>query len=213
MPNLGYDMALNPTLSSLFRKLLQIMTCTAIVTGALAGLRLTGVSERLEWLIQDQLQRIAARAEKPDPDLRFVVLDQRSLDAAESEFGLTWPWPRESYAQAVEFLQKAGARVIILDFIFSEPSLYGPEDDRTLAGALQEAGNVFLPLLVRERGPQSEISLLQRERPDAWLHLETLPGVALAAHHSLGLPVTPNLRHAARLGYANIPPRPACCGE
>lgn len=147
-------------------------TMTTGLLGAALGLCLiaaayfAGPLQAAEWQLWDALQRWDSRHEAPCPDLRFIVLDQRSLDAGEKEFGLSWPWPREAYAQALEFLHKAGARLVLLDFLFSEPSFYGPEDDDTLIKALRAQGHTYLSLLAKVQGPKQEVDTLLQTRKD-----------------------------------------------
>jgi class 3 adenylate cyclase/CHASE2 domain-containing sensor protein len=54
-----------------------------------------------------------------------------------------WPFPRKYHAQLVRRLKKAGAKVIVLDFDFSNTQEI--ESDMALAKAMAEAGNVLLP--------------------------------------------------------------------
>ncbi|HSR36577.1 MAG TPA: adenylate/guanylate cyclase domain-containing protein, partial [Desulfurivibrionaceae bacterium] len=76
--------------------------------------------------------------------IRIVTLDQASLDWGRTENGLGWPWPRESYAYLLDFLARAKPRTIAFDVLFSEPSVYGVEDDQRLAARIKESGNVVL---------------------------------------------------------------------
>ncbi len=80
-----------------------------------------------------------------NPEVVIVEIDQKSLTTV-SEQGIHWPWPRQIYAPLIDVCAKAGARGIIFDIIFSEPSSYGREDDLEFARAIKEAQNVFLPM-------------------------------------------------------------------
>ena len=65
-----------------------------------------------------------------------------------------WPWRRTRIAQLIQRLKADGARVIALDMVFSDPSPKEPgydlsNDDRVLAAALSEAGNVVLGYFFR----------------------------------------------------------------
>ncbi len=53
----------------------------------------------------------------------------------------TWPWRRQAYAQVIDRLMAAGARVVGIDVVFSTPSVYGAADDQVLAAALRRAGD------------------------------------------------------------------------
>jgi adenylate cyclase len=60
----------------------------------------------------------------------IVAIDEPSL----AEINVQWPWPRSQHAKLISALRAAGAKVIGLDIIFSEPSM--PEEDEALAAAL-----------------------------------------------------------------------------
>ena len=76
------------------------------------------------------------------PEIVVVAIDEPSF----AEISKQWPWPRSLHARLIDQLKKAGARVIGFDILFAEPSQ--PEEDRALARAIREAGNV---VLARER--------------------------------------------------------------
>lgn len=176
----------------------------AVAAGAMFLIRGAGWLQRFEWMAGDWLQRLAVLGEPPDPRLEFVVLDQKSLDAGEAEFGLSWPWPREAYARAIRFLHRGGARVVFLDFLFSEPSLYGPADDQVLAEALRAGGNVYLPCVTRAAGPSPH--------PDSLAALgAVLPApivlsteARIPRRKSVTLPIPEFMRAAAGLGDARF---------
>lgn len=76
---------------------------------------------------------------RPDPSISIVAIDDASL----TQIG-RWPWPRTVHAEIIDKLKAAGASVIGYDVNFPEPST--ETDDRELARAIKEAGNVVLPL-------------------------------------------------------------------
>ena len=51
-----------------------------------------------------------------------------------------WPWPRDTHAKLVDALYRAGARAIVFDIIFDQPT----EDDGVFAEAIQKSGRVVL---------------------------------------------------------------------
>ena len=79
------------------------------------------------------------RGPLPSPqNIIIVAIDEPSM----TQIGQQWPWPRRLHAQLIRRLKQAGAKVIGLDILFSEPS--EPTEDQALAQALREAGNVVL---------------------------------------------------------------------
>ena len=89
--------------------------------------------------------------------IAIVGIDQNSLNRIGK-----WPWPRTNYARLIDKLHAAGARVIALDFDFSDRQNPGANgklsaDDRALIEAATRAGNVVLPsLLAPETGASGE---------------------------------------------------------
>lgn len=71
--------------------------------------------------------------------VRLIFLDQYSLDWGK-ERGWSWPWPRQVYAPVVDFCRRAGARTVAFDVIYSEPSVYGTEDDVALGDSVKASG-------------------------------------------------------------------------
>lgn len=105
------------------------------VTGAVA-LQHSGMTQRLDNQLLDAYSASAAPP-KPD-DVLIVGIDDRSLDTIGA-----WPWPRSIHAELIERLNAAGARLIVLDVLFLEPT--NPQADTALAEALSRGGNVLLP--------------------------------------------------------------------
>jgi adenylate cyclase len=138
------------------------------LAGLVAGLTVgaSGPSQRVEWGLYDRFSTIAARDPRPPRDILIVAIDEPSF----SEMGMPWPWPRRVHARLIDALVKAGARTIVFDLIFDQPTTI--EDDGALANAVRRAGNVILAsdrALTVDRGYQIE----------QWV--EPLPSLAAAA--------------------------------
>lgn len=85
------------------------------------------------------------RFESRDP-LPFSknVVQVLTNEQTKQRFG-TWPLKRAVFCPVLKQLKEAGAKVIAFSDPFLDPSPYGEDDDRTLAEAIREVGNVFLP--------------------------------------------------------------------
>jgi len=77
-----------------------------------------------------------AAGPQADEPIVLIAVDQASLDWARDENALSWPWPRAAYALVVDFCQRAKVRSLSFDLLFTEPSLYGVDDDMQLAAEL-----------------------------------------------------------------------------
>ena len=94
-----------------------------------------------DWIIRHS----GGPPEKKDLVLLGIDEPSMSLDAVDpaevaanptlSLMKMRWPWDRRVWAQAIDRLADAGAKLIVLDLIFSEAS--DPEADAELAAAIQ----------------------------------------------------------------------------
>jgi response regulator RpfG family c-di-GMP phosphodiesterase len=107
--------------------LAAVVAGTAQVTGALEAIELASVDERFR-------ERPAA----PPSDVIVVAVD----DVSFSELGRQWPFPRSLFGRAVDRLHAAGAREIVLDVQFTEPTR--PGEDFALYEAIRRAGGAVL---------------------------------------------------------------------
>ena len=145
----------------------------AIGSVALAALlALTPQWWQLEWRSFDLTSTILPK-QPPARGIVVVAIDQPSFD----EFG-QWPWRRDLHARLVEQLRAAGARAIVLDLVFAEPSAH-PDADLALAQAM---------------GPDVVLAADRAvtESPNASINTDVLP-----------LPTL--LERGAHYGFAKVP--------
>ncbi len=84
------------------------------------------------------------------PDsVKVLLVDEIALEKME-KIG-RWPWPRDAQAAIVDCLHRAGARAVILDLLFPDPSKDAIPHDR-FATSLRAAGNVWLAAKRMEDG-------------------------------------------------------------
>lgn len=129
--------------------------------------QISALPQRLDFWLYDQA--ITSAPPRISDDVVLVTIDERSL----GHLG-RWPWPRNLHAELVSKLHQAGAKTIVFDILFSEPS----PDDALLAKAMRRHGNVFLPVYL---SPPTSRYLLQEQ-----------------------LPVDPLASAAAGLGHAHV---------
>ncbi|MBB1487215.1 putative bifunctional diguanylate cyclase/phosphodiesterase [Oceanospirillum sediminis] len=85
-------------------------------------------------------------AERPArDDIVIIGIDDKSIN----ELG-RWPWSRAQHARLLDNLTEAGARIIGMDMIFSEPE--SPAADQALAWAIRTHGRVVLALAPEKTG-------------------------------------------------------------
>lgn len=128
----------------------------------------------------DFLFRAASLSQETEPEEKIVVvsIDDKSL----KQFGHFSLWPRSRYAQLIDTLAEAKARVVVFDILFSEPA---PGDEK-LATSIRNAGNVVLPII---HTPTANVSTDELVQSGSFLR-----------------PVAILEEGAVALGYANILP-------
>ncbi len=132
------------------RKALQGLL-VGLASGALAlGLALPGLLDAFEGRTWDWRVRLLARPGPATERIALIVLDQASLDWGKEVNGLSWPWPRETYAIVADFCRRAGARALAFDVLYTEPSIYGVYDDQAFGAALAENGRVAGSLVLSQ---------------------------------------------------------------
>ncbi|MDI6852751.1 MAG: CHASE2 domain-containing protein [Deltaproteobacteria bacterium] len=114
-----------------------------LVFGAVVGLGYSHFGQTLENLALD-IGYTLRPASPPPPELLIVGIDEASFQ----ELKRPWPWSRKLHAQLVQNLVKAGARLIIFDVLFADPTT--PEADLAFAEAIQRAGNVILACTIEK---------------------------------------------------------------
>lgn len=160
---------------------------TGLLAGALCALATLapGSFANLELgLLSWRMERFDAHA--PAPGVVIVDVDEPSMDAVGQ-----WPWPRGIHARLIDRLHAWGARAVVFDMVFADPS--NDADDAALAAAIGRAGNVLLASY-----PTGGTEVRGSEAHEAWV----MPLSSLgAAHGSAGMPLDPD-KHVRRL-----PPR------
>lgn len=105
------------------------------ITGA-SWLHSSGSTSRID----NQILDYGATLARPtvSSDIVVVTIDNQSLkDVGE------WPWSRRTHARLIDRLHDAGARLVVMDILFIDPS--EEEADAALSEAIAASGKVFLP--------------------------------------------------------------------
>jgi len=109
-----------------FGKKFTALIISILVFLLITALHLLGVFHFLEYKAYDMRVRFWADStfSRPSDEIAVILLDQDSLDWAQQERGWGWPWPRQAYAEIVDYMNFSEAKSIAFDIIFSEPSIY-----------------------------------------------------------------------------------------
>ena len=137
----------------------------------------------------------------PGPEVALVLVDDRSLAALGR-----WPFSRQVFAEAVDRLTAAGARVVVFDLLFSEPEQPVPADVRSAARTAAAAPGDALPPALR-----AALDRLAADDPDAALAgALARSGLALLAFAFVFEPAAPGatVELPAGAAYGRFVPTP-----
>ena len=170
-------------------------------TSLLSILYLSGAFQSAHNSVSDRLQTVLTTPPASNPVVYLLITDASLIEADEID-GISWPWPRSAYAEAIRFLNSAGAREIIFDMIFSEPSIHGLEDDAAFGESMQEAGVILATLSSRTQSSMSEATLLRNLQITARfsLQVDDADKEMFDDHPFLRTPVAELTRQAKALG-------------
>ena len=127
-----------------FRSLIVALSCFVIALGLYLG----GIFSFFENKTYDQRMIFAAKYKRACDDICFIIVDQDSIDWAKENYGWGWPWPREAYGRMIDFISAGAAKSVAFDILYTEPSIYGQEDDDSIARSEADSGIVIQPLNV-----------------------------------------------------------------
>jgi adenylate cyclase len=127
----------------------------ALMTGLFIGglfalLCLRRAAERPEFWFYDLLAHHAATARTDEP-VALVAIDDTSVEQVRRDEGLGWPWPRRLIGVGLKELSELGAKVVVLDQLYADPSPSGLLDEVQFVESVRTAGHVVVLAQVSEK--------------------------------------------------------------
>jgi len=110
-----------------------------------------GWTQTWEARTWDWRVRLGAKKSEFTDQICLILVDQNSLDWGSRENGWSWPWPREVYGVISDYCKRQGARMLVLDVLFTEPSPFGASDDERLGKSLADYGRVISAIFLGEK--------------------------------------------------------------
>ncbi len=142
----------------MYKKLIRIVVIAAPIFLLTTILYIfTPIFSFLENKSYDFRARAFADSKSPSEYINLVVLDQDSLDWASRELGWSWPWPRSAYGDIVRFFDLGNAYSVTFDVLYTEPSIYGVEDDENFAQASKDFGGVVQTVFFSEQYGNTDV--------------------------------------------------------
>ncbi|OPZ69856.1 MAG: Adenylate cyclase 1 [bacterium ADurb.Bin478] len=120
---------------------LMIALRFALAGAGLAWLiSLFGFFHNLNLRAVNELFSLRGGQAQADTSIVIIAVDDESMKSLPTK----WPYPRSYFARMVDHLSQAGARLIVFDIEFTEPSREQPAEDDSLARSVARAQNVIL---------------------------------------------------------------------
>ena len=92
--------------------------------------------------MSDWRARLMAKPSPATDQVKLILVDQYSLDWVSQNLEIkSWPWPREFYVPILDYLKQNGAKTVVFDVLYTEPSAWGVEDDERMGAAVHRFGN------------------------------------------------------------------------
>jgi response regulator RpfG family c-di-GMP phosphodiesterase len=114
----------------------RLLAATLASVALAVGAQQAGVLDGLE--ADSVALRFGLRGSEPSAAVAVVAID----DVTFSDLGEQWPFKRSLHAKAIDRLRAAGARQIVYDVQFTEPTT--PREDLALYEAIERAGGAVL---------------------------------------------------------------------
>src|SRR5665213_3336401 len=120
------------------RKLAAAIVISAFATlMAIGAHRASGTSVAMSGLdetLYDAFYHFRKSEDRSNGPIVIVTVDESSLEKF-SDMGYEWPWPRNTWAAVVEYMQAAGAKVLVFDILFKDKRNF----DKEFGAALDQA--------------------------------------------------------------------------
>ncbi|HAR62174.1 MAG: hypothetical protein DKM50_03345 [Candidatus Margulisiibacteriota bacterium] len=136
------------------RKSIKVILCILIVF-AIVVLNQLPLFKLFHWKLTD-LKFVVRGPIKTPTNIVIIAIDDESI----AWLG-TWPWPRNKYAQLVDQLKLAGAKLIFFDILFDSPTSFDPDDDVKFAQSIKKSGNVLLAAYFKNTENNSFVRYVQ----------------------------------------------------
>lgn len=181
-----------------------------LLLAVMLPLTLTGALDLVQYRGLDWLHRNWSDTSNVTDDIVILYIDQKSIDFFQRARGIGWPWPRDAYGLVVQYLHQAGARAVVFDAVYSEPSVFANDfdDDNAFARAMASAGNVLQTLVWHERpkgGAPTDEDAVSRLAERA-LDYTRQGGPAPPDYQDVTMPIPPIEQAAWGLGSISIEP-------
>lgn len=146
----------------------------------------------------DLMVRSRLWAAPPDPRIVIVDIDEASLARMANEFG-RWPWPRDTLATALAFVDRQQPAAVVWDILFADPDRLSPGGDAAFDAQVAASPRSHFAVVRLPAANDAASQITQAQLPGLW----AAPAQQAAARTvALIPPVLPAVANAS-LGLTN----------
>lgn len=161
---------------------------------------LVGVSGGLAQTTYDNMVRGRVITAPADPRIVIIDIDESALARMATEFG-RWPWPRDTLASVLDYVEEQQPAAVVWDIIFSDVDRLNPGGDAAFDAAAKRSAHSHFGLVRLPKTNDDKSELTQKNLPSLWVQTappesKELSTVALIPPVLPGVAVKP-------LGYNN----------
>jgi adenylate cyclase len=149
----------------------------------------------------DAMVRARIFAAAPDPRIVIIDIDEASLARMGREFG-RWPWPRDTLATVLDFVERQQPAAVVWDILFSDADKLNPGGDAAFNQTVQRSAHSHFSVtrLPAEKDTASQIT--RAALPGLWANSGAINSSTVASTVALIPPALPAIA-ASRLGFNN----------
>src|SRR5438874_377570 len=89
--------------------------------------------ERGELWTYDLRVRSAAAERHASTNIVLIKVSEQDIASVEDNLSIAWPWPRALFGYLAAYCKRAGARVVVYDWLFQERGQYSVADAEEFA--------------------------------------------------------------------------------
>ena len=161
-------------------------------------LQLTGGVSRSTY---DAMVRARVVVAAPDPRLVIIDIDEPSLKRMATEFG-RWPWPRDTLATVLDYLEQQKPAAIVWDILFSDADRISPGGDAALDDAARRSSHSHFSVARLSDSTDGKSAITSAVLPKLWAESAGGEGKRQTATVAVIPPALPGIA-ASKLGYNN----------
>jgi adenylate cyclase len=121
----------------------------------------------------DAMVRSRFYAASPDPRIVIIDIDEVTLARMAPEFG-RWPWPRDTLATVLTYLERQQPAAVVWDVLFSDADRLSPGGDAALNAAAQLSTRSHFSVVRLPAALDSASQITRTSLPGLWLPGQTL---------------------------------------